>query len=73
MATQIINTIRRNPQIETTLNHEFHYTFHYTAQSNFIKNIHTTIINHNHSPHWQNYTNNNITTITAPLNKNTLI
>ena len=73
VAARIIATVRRDPRIETALDHEFRYTFRCAAQGDFIEGIRAAIIDRDRHPRWQNYTDDDITAMTAPLGKDALI
>ncbi|WP_424176420.1 enoyl-CoA hydratase/isomerase family protein [Yoonia sp. TsM2_T14_4] len=73
VAARIIGAVRRDPRIETALDHEFRYTFRCAAQGDFIEGIRAAIIDRDRSPRWQNYTYDDITAMTAPLGKDALI
>lgn len=73
VAARIIGAIRRDPRIETALDHEFRYTFRCAAQGDFIEGIRAAIIDRDRHPRWQNYTDDDITAMTAPLGKDALI
>ena len=73
VAARIIAAVRRDPRIETALDHEFRYTFRCAAQGDFIEGIRAAIIDRDRHPRWQNYTDDDITAMTAPLGKDALI
>ena len=73
VAARIIAAVRRDPRIETALDHEFRYTFRCAAQSDFIEGIRAAIIDRDRSPRWQPYSDDDITAMTAPLGKDALI
>jgi len=53
VATQIIQTVRRDLRIENALDHEFRYTYRCVEQGDFIEGIRAAIIDRDRAPKWQ--------------------
>ena len=53
VATQIIQSVRRDPRIENALDHEFRFTYRCGAQGDFIEGIRAAIIDRDRTPKWQ--------------------
>ena len=53
VATQIIQSVRRDPQIENALDQEFRYTYRCVEQGDFIEGIRAAIIDRDRAPKWQ--------------------
>ena len=51
-----IAAVRRDPRIETALEHEFRFTFRCVEQGDFIEGIRAAIIDRDHTPLWQHQT-----------------
>jgi enoyl-CoA hydratase len=73
VASRIIAAVRRDPTIETALDHEFRYTFRCAAQGDFIEGIRAAIIDRDRTPRWRDHTEEDIAAMTAPLGKDSLI
>jgi len=78
VATDIIVTVRKDPQITTALDNEFRYTFRCGPQGDFVEGIRAAIIDRDRKPIWQHrdcttVTKAEIAAMRAPLGADALI
>jgi enoyl-CoA hydratase len=76
-AVQIIQQVRRDPQIDTALAHEYRFTYRSVAQGDFIEGIRAAIIDRDRAPKWQHNSwadvpASEVSRMTQPLDDNAL-
>ena len=74
-AVQIIQAVRKDPQIDTALAHEYRFTARCVAQGDLIEGIRAAIIDRDRSPKWQHKSWADVTAaevrrMTEPLDEN---
>ena len=76
-AAKIIKLVRKNPTINTALEHEFRFTSRCVAQGDFIEGIRAAIIDRDRTPKWQHKSwadvpASEVTRMTQPLEQTAL-